>query len=301
MKKLVFEACFGIALLMGTVVTLSSCSEEVTNPENQKVYAPVCVQVCAFSVSMEDFPNTRAAVSPSDYAGVKAMTLAFYDANGEETYKVTQLKSDDPSAFGQFSCSLPVGSYTLVAVAYNCFTNDVFTLTSPTDAAFTSAFPRETFCTTQAVSITDDMPVSLSITLNRINALLAIYSNDQRPADAVYVRTTYSAGCKGFNPSTGLASNANGFSVVNELKEAVGQTVEVVNNAFLATDLQTMDITLEVLDQNSQVLCTKVVPNVPLKRSRMTFLEGNLFSPSSPFTVGFSLNTDWQTSNTVTF
>ena len=67
MKKVFFAANYGIALLMGTVVTLSSCSEEVTNSENEMAYAPVSVKVNEFSVSMEDFPSTRAAESPVGY------------------------------------------------------------------------------------------------------------------------------------------------------------------------------------------------------------------------------------------
>ncbi len=296
MKKVLFAANYGIALLMGTVVTLSSCSEEVTNSENEMAYAPVCVKVNEFSVSMEDIPSTRAAVSPASYDGVQAITLAFYDSNGTEAYKETQVKTEgDNSTFGQFSFNIPVGSYTLVAIGYNYFNGDEFTLTSPTAAAYISDKVRDTFCATQSVSIADVAPLNLSITLNRINTKLSIFSTDKRPMGAVYVRTTYGAASKGFSPSTGLATDANGFTVVNEFNNEIGQTVSVGNYAFLSTDEQSMAITLEVLDANYNVLCTKALTNVPLKRNRNTVLRGQLFTPSSASSASFIIETGWLT------
>lgn len=294
MKKVFFAANYGIALLMGTVVTLSSCSEEVTNSENVMAYAPVIVKVNEFSVSMEDFPSTRAAESPASYDGVQAITLAFYGSNGTEAYKETQVKSNgNNSTFGQFSFNIPVGSYTLVAIGYNYFDGDEFTLTSPTTAGFTTALPRETFCATQAVSITDGTPLDLSITLNRINTWLVINSTDKRPTGATYVRTTYSAASKSFNPSTGLAIDAGELVLVNEIKKPVGQTASVGNYAFLPIDEKVMNIKLEVLDASKNVLCTKVVPNVSMKRNRKTILKGLLFTPSSASSASFTIETDW--------
>ena len=305
MKKVFFAASFGIALLVGAVVTLSSCSdaEEVMNPEKQVVYAPVSVQVSGFSVSMEDFPGTRAAVDPSSYQYVKRITLAFYDSDGTEIQKSTQIKNNASTytTFGQFSCSLPVGNYTLVAVAYDFFDGDDFALTSSTVAAFSSERVRETFCATQSVTITNATPLNLSVTLNRINTKLGIYSTDLCPSSAATLRTTYSAACKGFNPTTGLATNTNGFSVENMITPSANGKVEIGNCAFIATDQQTMDITLEVLDGSNNVLCTKVVPNVPLRRNRITVLEGQLFTPSSPSTASFTIETQWLDDYTVTF
>ena len=306
MKHLNFAAVCGIALL-GTVVTLSSCSEEVMDSENQTVYAPVSVQVSDFSMSVNEFPNpsgTRAPESPASYANVKALTLAFYASDGTEMYSATQLKSDNTTftMFGQFSCELPVGSYTLVVVGRDVFDGDVFTLTSATVAAYTSEWPRETFAGTQSVTVTSANPLNLSITLNRINTNLTISSTDLLPVGVTKLRTTYSAGCKGFNPSTGLATNTNGFSVTNNIPgKYVGKTVSIANNAFLGTDDQTMDITLEALDAENNVLCTKLVEGVPLKRNRQTTLRGHVFTPSTASQAAFTLETGWIDGNTVSF
>ena len=302
MKKFNLTAIHGIALMLGTVVTLSSCSEEVMNPENETAYAPVCVQVNEFSVSMTDFPSTRAVESASSYAYVKAITLALYDSQGTEVYNTTQLKDDASTytTFGQFSFSLPIGNYTLVAIGRNHFSTDVFTLTSPTDAAYTSTLPRETFCATQSVTILGTTPLNLSITLNRINTMLIVKSTDQCPVDATKLRTTYTEASKGFNPTTGLATDDDGFTIVNSMKIKNNKT-ENSSYAFLSSDEQSMDITLEVLDASDNVLCTKSISAVPFKRNRATILEGQLFTPSSASSATFSFETEWLQDLTVTF
>ena len=303
MKHLDFAASYGIALLVGTVVTLSSCSEEVMNPENEPVYASVNVKVNEFSVSMEDFPSTRAAESPADYTAVGAITLAFYDANGVEVEKTTQYRSElsDVTTFGQFSFTLPIGNYTLVALAYKYLDGDVFTLTSPTSAVYTSETPRETFCATQAVTITSAAALDLSLTLYHVNTWLAVKSTDKCPVGAAKVRTTYSAASKGFNPTTGLATDNNGFSVENAIAESVGSTININSCAFLSSDEQAMNITLQVLDDDDNVLIAKSVENVPLKRNRVTILKGQLFTPSSASAASFTLETSRIQSITVEF
>lgn len=258
--------------------------------------ATVRVHLSGFTVEQEEFPETRAAVDPSDYNTVKAITLAFYGSTGVEMYKVTQYKGNLPQGvtFGNFECELPVGTYTMVAVAYSYTSGDEFTLTSPTEAAFTSERPRETFCATQSVTVTSAATLNLSVTLNRIVSFLNVVSTDGRPAEATKIRTTYSKGGKSFNPTTGLSLTDNGFSQTNNPSSAVGATIDIGSFPFLASDEETMTVTLEVLDASDNVLITKTIPNVPFKRNRKTILTGDLFTPGNS-SAGFHLETDWLT------
>lgn len=304
-------ALCGFALL-GTVLTLSSCSsdaEEVLNPSAPSVpqtvrYAPVRVQVNEFSMSMEDVPEaqTRAVKSPYDYSNVGAITLAFYDSAGTLVCDSTQIKTIPTTfdTFGDFSLLVPVGDYTMVVIARDSIENDVFTLTSPTVAAFTSEKVRETFCHTQAVSITSTTALDLSVTLTRCVSQLSVTSTDPRPNGVDRIRTTFGAGGKRFNPTTGLAIDNTGFSVYTSPSKPVGNTVGYKNLAFLATDEQTMTITLEVLDEDDNVLITKEIPNVSLKRNRKTILRGPLFTPSAS-AASFVLETSWLSDHTINF
>ena len=309
MKKLnLKEAALMVGATAFAVVTLTSCNndEEVLNQVEQSrgVTAPVRVQVNDFAMSVGDIPNaqTRTTMDPAEYKNVGAITLAFYAADGTEMYADTQLKEGDThyTTFGTFSCNLPVGSYTMLVIARDSLADDVFKLNSLTEAGFTSEKVRETFCKTQNVSVTSSTPLDLSITLNRIVPQLSICSTDPRPTGVGKIRTTYSAGYKSFNPTTGLGIGNAGFSLINTPSAAVGKVVEFRNNTYLATDEQTMTITLDVLDAEDHVLISKVIPNVPLKRNRRTVLRGPLFTPSAS-TASFQLEISWLDDVTVNF
>lgn len=296
MKKFnfIFAAICGSALLLGTMVTLSSCSdaEEVLNPSNQfsGPCAPITVHVSDFCVSQEGFSDspTRAAVNPAS-TDVDEIILAFYSGS-TEVCKLTQLKSTTTN-FGEFSCTLPLGSYTMIVIARDDNSGDAFTLTSATEASYTSERVRETFTATQAVTVSSTDAQDLSMTLDRVVTELRIQSTDTRPLGISKIRTTFGAGSKSFNPSSGLAVGNTGFITTNTPSAEVGVIVRISSFTFLATDEQTMDVTLEVLDTNDQVLFTKVVSDVPFKRNRRTLLRGPLFSSAATST--FTIETFW--------
>ena len=289
------------------ILLAASCSNESELNEvinSEKATAPVTVRVGGVSISQEDFPTggTRAEQDVVDYTGVGAIDLAFY--SGEtEVYKTTQLRSNTSSytTFGEFSCNLPIGNYTMVVVGRGWFDGDVFTLTSPTAAGYTSERARETFCATQAVNIANTNAVNLNATLNRIIAQVEVVSTDNRVAGVGKVRTTYSAGGKSFNPTTGLATSNTGFAVTNSPSAAVGATVNFGSFVFLATDAQMMNITIEVLDEDENVMFTKYVANVPLQRNKKTILTGPLFNSTAVTSSAFQLETEWLTDNNVNF
>ena len=300
MKK--FFAMAAILLLA------ASCSNEseLTVNNAQEETAPVKVRVSDFSMSMDEMSSeggsTRAAQDAASYDGVGAITLAFYDASGNEVVKTTQIKTDGSTytTFGEFSANLPVGNYSMVAVARGYFDGDAFTLTSPTLAAYTSERPRETFCAKQDVTVTSASPLDLDVTLSRISAKLEIISTDNRPAGISKVRTTFAKGGKSFNPTTGLTTVDTGFSQTNSPSSANGSPIDIAMMPLLYTDEESMNVTIEVLDGSDNVLATKVVPNVPFKRNRQTTLTGAVFSAEAS-SATFKLETSWLASETVPF
>ena len=293
----------GSALFLGTVLTLSSCNdtEEVINPsslETPDSFAKVNVQVSPFSMSVEDFPATRAAVAPSTYGNVQAISLAFFDGT-TKVLETTQLKDDASTyeTFGSFTCRLPKGNYTMVVIARQVMDGDVFTLTSPSEAGYADRV-RETFCKTQSVTV-GSSDVNLSVTLTRAISRLGIKSTDARPEGVSKIRITYSGGSRRFSPTTGLALDNDGFASSNEPSAEVGETIGTANMLFLATDEQTMDVTLEVLGTEDQVLFTHVIKDVPLQRNRTTMLQGPLFSTT--LHAAFTLETGWLDTQNVSF
>ena len=111
--------------------------------------------------------------------------------------KITQEKGSAGN-FGDFSLTLPLGSYTMVVIGRDVLEGDVFSLTSATVAGYTSERVRETFCAKQSVAITSSGTVGPSTSSG--TAL--------RPFDRLRDRPSTSSGTVG--PSTGSGTAGSG-------------------------------------------------------------------------------------------
>ena len=282
--------------VIALVVFAASCSKESNENDVQNdILVPVAVHVEGFSVSTEDFPVTRTdPQTPASYSGVNSITLAFYTANGTEQYKYTQLKDDNTTytTFGNFSCSLPMGSYTMVVVACHISESSPFELTSLTSASYSGEHAFETFLAKETVNINSTSAVDISTTLQRIVSKLQIVSADGKASDVTNIRMIFSGGSKSFNPTTGLATSNTGFTNTVGSSVAIGSPTSSIGYLYLATDEQTMDVTIQTLDQTENVLFSKTVTNVPFKRNRVTILTGAMYT-NSGVAGTFLVSTDW--------
>lgn len=285
------------------VIMVAGCASREHNVKMASP-VPVSVHVDGFSFFFQDdWPVLTKGdpVGAGNYKSVNAITLAFYQG-GVAVYQATQLKDDDQSfeTFGDFDLSLPMGSYTLVAVSYTTKEGSPFVLNSPSEAAFTGDHAYETFCYTQTVDITSTAGVEINATLERVVAQLKVVSTDGKAEDVTNVRMSLSAGSKTFNPTTGMATDNTGFVNTVGISAKAGTTSSSVTYLFLATDEQTMDVTIETLDAGGNVLYSNTVLDVPFKRNKITTVTGPMYSGSAK--ESFLLNTDWITpGETVSF
>ena len=285
-------------ILAGIALLFAACTSD--SFDDSRLLAPVRVHVTGFSVSQQDIPATR-ATSVTGYNDINAITVAFYKGDGTEVEKITQLRSDGSNytTFGEFECSLPMGSYTMVALAYYTNDNSVLTLTSPTEASF-NVRARETFSATQAVNISNTSAVDISATLSRIISMLTVVSTDGKAADVTNVRMTFSAGGKDFNPTTGLAITNTGLVNTVGNSASVGSVSTSSTALFLATDEQDIDVTIETLDAQGNTLFSKTIEDVPFKRNRLTKLTGAMYT-NEALSGTFQVNTDWLDEEDVDF
>lgn len=292
---------FGMAV--GCLFAVSCSNESVETVGHEKSVAPVRVHVSNFSVSMEDFSEgtTRAAQDVASFVDVNAVTVAFYDGS-TEVAKVTQQKASMPggATFGELNLSLPMGSYTMVAVAYKTSDTSGFALTSASEAAYTGAHAFDTFSATQTVNITSTAAVDISATLERVASLLKVISTDGKTANVVNVRMTLSAGGRDFDPGTGLAISDAGIDNTVGNSVAAGTISQSLTYFFLASEEETMDVTIETLDDGGNTLFSKKVVGVPFKRNRKTVLTGPMYTNSG---VGgaFKVSTEWESDYNVGF
>lgn len=280
-KRVLLPVAIVIALVV--VVLLVGCHKE--NTSEATLSAKVTVTVNDFTISQEEFPETKD--TPASYSGVKAMTLAFFDAQGNEIYNTTQLRADNTTytTFGEFSTELPMGSYTMIALGYG--SEQPMTLNGATSATYTADRVRETFVASQTVNVASTNPLNLNAELSRVVSKVIVRSTDTRTAGVDSVRVTFAAGGKGVNPQTGLASSNNGLSNCVAISSAVGAASSTISYLFLASDQQTMNLTVETIKPNGTVYSTRVIEDVPLQRNKITILSGPMYSTASgaSFTV----------------
>lgn len=282
----------GVGLIaVGIFLLLTSCHKETDTAGA----ANVKVTFNDFSIGMEDFPGARTSSSAkdavADYSGVKAMTLAFFDAQGNEIYNTTQLRADNTTytTFGEFSLSLPLGSYTMVALGYG--SEQPITLNSATEAVFTNDRCRETFVASQAVNVSNTNPLTLNAELSRVVSKVLVKSTDVRISGVDSVRVTFSAGGRGVNPQTGLATSNNGLVNTVGTTSAVGAVSNTVSYLFLNSDPQTMNVTVEALRTDGTVYSTRTVTDAELRRNKIIVLSGPLYSNASG--AGFTVSAAW--------
>lgn len=301
-----FYVFFAAFMLLAASCSNDESLDSGINVSNKQTVASVVVNVNGFSVEPGDFPaetrTTTRATAVADYANVKFLTLAFYASNGTEVFKHTQERGnlEEGETFGEFSTSLALGNYTMVVVANAG--NNAITLTSPTIATYGDNNPMDTWATIQVVNITSSGAVNLSATLDRMVTALSVQSTDVRPAEVSHTRITYAAGGKSFNPMTGLATSNTGFSITLEYPAStIGTTTYVGGYLFLVSDEQTMDVTIETLDAaDGNVIFSKTISDVPLKRNRVTRLTGKLYT-ADVTASGFQVNSDWLTVHNINF
>ena len=291
---------FQIFAAVAALSLLAACSIKEDRTDCS-LTAPVSVHVNDFALSLEDFP-TKTTQTAAAYSGVKALTLAFYQG-ASEAYKETQIKGalEDGETFGEFSLSLPMGSYTMVVIGHGLNDGEpAVTLTSPTSASFGDYPARETFACTEGVNINSSSAIDIGVTLERIVTKLQVASSDARVEGAVSVRMTFAAGGKAFSPASGLALSDSGFSNTVGISSAVGATSLSNSYLFLSSDDQDIDVTLETLDADGNTLFSKTITGVPFQRNRVTILTGAMYT-NSGIGGSFQLNTDWLAGRNLSF
>ncbi|MBR1550515.1 MAG: FimB/Mfa2 family fimbrial subunit [Bacteroidales bacterium] len=301
----------GVLLALGALLLLAACHKESADAPAGGT-AMVTVSTSQLDVSMEGFGSTEGdeggpkgtanghgtatakggrAVKEAvaEYGGIKAMTLAFFDAQGNAVFSTTQLRADNTTytTFGQFGAELPLGTYTMVALGYG--SEQPMTLNGATAAVFTADRCRETFVVSQAVNVTSTNPLTLNAELSRVVSKVLVRSTDTRTAGVDSVRVTFAAGGKGVNPQTGLSTTNNGLSNCVAISTAVGAASSTISYLFLGSDQQTMNITVETIKTNGSVYSTRTVTNVPLQRNKITVLRGPMYSTASG--AGFTVST----------
>lgn len=294
MKRTITHITFAIALGMA----LAACekpTDDSGNPteSNRKDYATV--RFNARQIAQAEYDDggdssaTRAgAATLADMCS--RISMGVFDADGNNLKTISQESKD--SKFGDFSISLPKGSYTFVFIAHNGLGNA--TLSSPSKITFKDNKVTDTFYSCQDIDISSGG--NHDITLHRAVAMVKLGVNDKTPAGVKQMKLYYTGGSSTFDATTGYgcvnskqteyrtvaASAYNGPSdyCIYTFPHNPGKKLKLVVTAMKGTDT------------SADIECERTITDIPVRKNNITNCPGNFFSAGGSQSSGFNLRID---------
>ena len=262
---------------------LAGCSSEQVEELNVKNEELSEVTLTFSPYQMEAM--TRTAVSIADV--VTKLDVWIYES-GSEVTAVHQTTAD--AAFGSITVTLDkTKTYTLYAVGHKAdgatLSDGVISFTD--DKVMHSMFYSTTFSPATTTS--------LSCLMKRIVADFRMEITDDIPTSAVKFRFTVTGVFDRWSVTTGATHGINRVSTIN-----YGGTSAIFNIYTITTDAQTLHtVTVEALDENDDVIQSRLFENVPLRNGYKTNYRGTFFI-DTPMSMSFTVN-DWNEYETVDF
>lgn len=262
-----------LAALIATTM-LTSCHKEKS--ESPKVAVTVTIDNIDGSHSQGKSQTIDQALD------INSVTLLFFNHSDHSLVsQIDQRRTDASINFGTFDLMLEVGIYDMVVLGYSFDS-------LPNIQSYTVASLRhfgQIFHAAQTVTVTQSGTSTLSATLQRVSSCLTINATDEVPADAVYVKFSFSGSGATLNPSTGLAATNTGF----DLLFLAGSNLTV--HLPLYENNQVMNVTVTVQDASLNDIISHTFVNLGFVCNRRTILSGPLYHQGG--TSGFTVDTDW--------
>lgn len=277
--------------LLTAVMFTSMCacsSDEVS--QSSQVETSVLTLSC-FDASIESFDKTRAdddSKTLKDYFNYLEIAIIPLDkTNNPDEVHVSQSSSD--ADFGKLSKSLPLGKYTLVAVASKKLAG--VTITSPTLVSFPdeSIFDMASFC--QEIEVKSGAN-TVNAVLKRCFTRLTIQSTDVYMKNVNKVVLTYKGKfSKSFNPTTG-------FGVVSGEESTYTKTISYENasslrtksisfSTFIPEETVSWTVDMQIYSADETLIGERHFDDVKLQHGHVTTYSGPIFSASSSFNFTF--------------
>lgn len=268
-------------ILMGLLALLCACSsDEQSKPQPQPTEV-------TFTFSPYDIApmSTRAVTSVSEV--VNHLDIWIYES-GNEVSAFHQTSSDEN--FGTVTATLDkTKTYTLYAIGHKA---DGATLS---DGVISFTDDKVTHSMYYSTTFSPATTTSLSCLMTRIVADFRLDIIDDIPAECKKLRFTVGNVYDRWNVSTGGTHSLDRVSIIS-----YGGTSSIFNVYAITTDAQTLHtVTVTALDDNDEVIQTRIFTDVPLRNGYKTTYTGTFFI-DTPFTSTFTVN-DWNEYDEVVF
>lgn len=302
MKKGFIASLLGAFVLMGLV----ACSSEVASISDEEVASvPVEVTFTGFDVSvLPEAPKKVRSRATADAAGVTRIAFKVFDLiTGKEVLSTVKSKGTDVDDFNRVKCHLPIGAYNFVAVTHRAKTTESLAadIVSTTKATISEkTLPKEVYATIKDNVIVDNNTTK-EVVVNfgkRVTSSFYLNITDAFPANVKKLEIVLNplhdvaSAPYTFNPTTGLLPEAQTFQAeVNRPDNGIF-SFPIRFNILLASEEQTMDVVINMKDENGEKLYTRTLQNVSFKQHRVTEAQGTFFSSDVTGSFDFDIKDD---------
>lgn len=251
------------------------------------------------SASPEGESATRAAsrLEATNAARLADLWVLDYDSNGTLLQVVHQDSAQ--TGFGSVPMSLTYGNHNIVFVASKGTSPSLSATVGSTSGSLSWQKAHDTFTLNYPVEVTASSNGNRAPELHRAVSGLKVVMTDPVPANAKSIRVEYMRSQSLSLPSlTAAAVSLSG--VENDFPASwVGQTGAFTVYTLCPQDEMQTSVHILVTAKDGSTLSDFTVPDVPLKRNRLTTLTGEVFNRTSGFSV--CVDSEWDTPLEVTF
>lgn len=302
MKKGFIASLLGAFVLMGLV----ACSSEVASISDEEVASvPVEVTFTGFDVSvLPEAPKKVRSRATADSAKVSRIAFKVFEIpSGKEVFSTKKSKGTDGDDFNRVTCHLPIGGYTFVAVAHRAKTTESLAanIVSATEATISEkTLPKEVYATVvDKVYVDNNTTTDVAINFGkRVTSSFFLNITDAFPANVKKLEIVLNplhdvaSAPYTFNPTTGLLPEAQTFQAEVNRPDNGNFSFPIRFNILLASEEQTMDVVINMKDENGEKLYTRTLQNVSFKQHRVTEAQGTFFSSDVTGSFDFDIKDD---------
>ena len=270
---------------MLSAIALVACEKAVI-PDNENGTATRL----AFVPTTAD--TSRGTVAIGDYFSRLAVQL--FDQDGQKVFTQSKTQTSEDADFGILNVGLRPGTYTVVAVGHSSPVTPTIKSTELVQFTAKNGIKNsDTFCHYGTVTVAESGGYH-ELKMNRLTAMITFeFTDTDFPATYAGLKIDYSGGSANFNPSTAQGCTKSNQS---ELLFTSSTQYAVFTFPYQSTDGK-LKITLNALDNDQNVLTTKVLTDVPVTRNRITHCTGILFGDGDfeikQTAFGITVNPDW--------
>ena len=279
----------GCLTAAASLALTTSCSNDSTSgiEEQQKGNVKISFNITNYmQYNMDEV--TRASSSLSNLAH---LALAVFDSEGKLVNE--NIQTNGEKEYGNFTTTLPYGTYTLVFLGYNKDNEVIFH--SPPDISFSDNYVPNCFSAAMSLTVDANTTPTQNITLKRAVGAFQVVCTGGVPDEMTVMNYTAFGGGTSLNaitghatevkPRTGSIRRPSSASITS--KDKFTFTIY----SFLPADECTMQFDITAMTDEDTEIKSRSFADVPMKLNHMSIYTGNFFKNDvEGNTNGFTLS-----------